>query len=167
MSWVQWINTAKRTFWWCIALWNKSGHLSRQLMRLCCTFREWDGDDYAISCTHPQSVAGYDKSGDSHKWETQFTCTCNTHRRCSIQDLKKKRCDLLNCSKYHSTTVCVQKVSAEFYMYVALAFIHQLYLGIISYKWVSIKPEVCWDDLQKCWLTARQQTVCIPSILLT
>lgn len=63
--------------------------------------------------------------------------------------------------------MCVQKVSAEFYMYAALAFIQQLYLGIISYKWVSIKPEVCWDDLWKCWLTARQQTVCIPSILLT
>lgn len=41
--------------------------LSGLLMQICDTFRQWDGDDDAVSCPHPQSAAGHHESCDSHK----------------------------------------------------------------------------------------------------
>ncbi len=52
---------------------------TKEEFRVCDTFRQRDGDDDAISSPHPQSAAGHHQSCDSHKWEAQFTSTCNTH----------------------------------------------------------------------------------------
>lgn len=43
------------------------------------TFRQWDRNDDAVSCSNPQAVGGDEESCDSYKGEAQLASPWNSH----------------------------------------------------------------------------------------
>jgi len=40
------------------------------------TLSQWNGDDNAVPCSHPETIASNEQGCNPYKWEAQFSSTC-------------------------------------------------------------------------------------------